>query len=746
MKRPLAPFRLIKPIITAGLLLFLVPQALFAQLPTLQIVGKPKKSADEIVGRKDANGRFCAAIQVISDMEGFKYDAYNGVVGDVDDKPGMDIVYLQPDERVLEIYHTGYEPLKIILSEIGIQLKEKAVWRIKISGEKKLADIPIVIITQPEDAEIFIDKKSVGSAEQHTVTEGSHQVRIVKDGYQPILETIYVDKKNVLFKYTLKEIEYVDLEIRTDPDSAEVYIDDVKVGAVTPVSDFYPAGRYPIRIEREWYVPYEDYIDIKAPKTKKAYTLQPDFGQITVTSAPQSNLEISLNGIGQNVRTPHTFERLRPGTYTVSARSEYYETEEREIQLKRGEKREVTLTTVESFATLTINTHENATVYLNGNPIRERKNLRLQPMRATVEVRMPKAEPLTRRLILKKGDRKVLDLYPEVQTGTVLVVVTPLDAHVELKGDAGEYYTSEGKGYFKDVPIGTYRLTVTRDGYEPQTESFTLRAAQTVKRTVVLEERRRPQVIAPSRLTGNTITVTLPGGATMEMVWIPPGTFTMGSPSSESGRDDDEGPQHQVTITKGFYLGKYELTQEQWTSVMGTRPWSGKSYVRENASNPAVYISWNDVQAFIAKLNQAEGSEVYRLPTEAEWEVACRAGTTTRWSFGDDESQLGEYAWYRDNAWSVGEQYAHAVGTKRPNPWGLYDMHGNVWEWVQDWYGSYSSSPQTDPTGPASGSSRVLRGGSFLNHARDVRSANRDHDSPGRRDYDVGARLLRQGQ
>ena len=238
----------------------------------------------------------------------------------------------------------------------------------------------------------------------------------------------------------------------------------------------------------------------------------------------------------------------------------------------------------------------------------------------------------------------------------------------------------------------------------------------------------------------------LPGGAMMEIVWIPPGTFTMGSPSSEPGRGSDEGPQHEVTISQGFYLGKYEITQGQWESVMGTRPWSGKSYVRENANHPAVYISWNDVQEFIRRLNNAEGSEVYRLPTEAEWEYACRAGTTTRWSFGDDESELGRYAWYWDNAWTVGERYAHAVGTKLANPWGLYDMHGNVYEWCRDWYGSYSSSSQVDPTGPSTGSARVVRGGSFYYLARDVRSADRAYASPGLRHAYIGARLLRQGQ
>jgi len=219
------------------------------------------------------------------------------------------------------------------------------------------------------------------------------------------------------------------------------------------------------------------------------------------------------------------------------------------------------------------------------------------------------------------------------------------------------------------------------------------------------------------------ITGELPGGATMAFVWIEPGTFTMGSPSSEPGRYLMEGLQHEVTINQGFYLGKYEITQRQWEAVMGTTPWSGLGYVQSNPNHPAVYISWDDVQAFVHALNQAAGDSLYRLPTEAEWEYACRAGTMTSWSFGGDVKQLGDYAWYDDNTCGVGECYAHAVGTKLPNPWGLYDMHGNVWEWVQD-------------------PSHIIRGGYFYSDARYTRSAMRIAYGPGMR-CGIGARLLK---
>jgi len=196
------------------------------------------------------------------------------------------------------------------------------------------------------------------------------------------------------------------------------------------------------------------------------------------------------------------------------------------------------------------------------------------------------------------------------------------------------------------------------------------------------------------------------------MVWIQPGRFLMGSPDSESGRNEDEGPQHQVTITKGFYLGKYELTRAQWESVMNTRPWAwaGTFEEPEKAKYPAVNMAWRDVETFIRRLNESEGKELFRLPTEAEWEYACRAGTTTRWSFGEDSTRIADYARYDENSRALifrddgsiayGSPEAQETGSVFPNPWRLYDMHGNAREWVLDFCGPYSAHPQIDPKGP----------------------------------------------
>ena len=246
------------------------------------------------------------------------------------------------------------------------------------------------------------------------------------------------------------------------------------------------------------------------------------------------------------------------------------------------------------------------------------------------------------------------------------------------------------------------------------------------------------------RQTGEPGSVRLPGDVYMDFVWIGPGTFTMGAPASEEGHERDETPQHTVTISRGFYLSKYELTQGQWKAVMGTAPWAGIEYIKEADECPATYISWNDVRALVAEMTAVVEGATFRMPTEAEWEYACRAGTTTRWSFGDPLDELGKYAWYSGNSYDAGEPYPHAVGTKLPNPWGLHDMHGNVYEWCQDYYStsSYTASTQVDPIWVAESLNRVIRGGGIRFFWHDTRSSNRSMAQPGHATYWIGARIV----
>ena len=212
-------------------------------------------------------------------------------------------------------------------------------------------------------------------------------------------------------------------------------------------------------------------------------------------------------------------------------------------------------------------------------------------------------------------------------------------------------------------------------------------------------------------------------GVFLEMVLIPAGEFDMGSPVLEKGRREDE-PFHRVRISRPFHMGKYEVTQAQWLLVMGENPSKFKVM-----GNPVETVSWEDCQKFLVKLGQLVKDRKFRLPTEAEWEYACRAGTATRFYFGDNDADLGNYAWFSGNSGSQ----TRPVGSKRPNPWGLYDMHGNVWEWCADWYGKYEfpvGGVVIDPVGPGGGETRVLRGGSWNYTPDNCRAANRYSYSP----------------
>jgi formylglycine-generating enzyme required for sulfatase activity len=228
----------------------------------------------------------------------------------------------------------------------------------------------------------------------------------------------------------------------------------------------------------------------------------------------------------------------------------------------------------------------------------------------------------------------------------------------------------------------------------------------------------------------------------MKLVLIPKGTFMMGSPESEEGHQENES-QHEVTISKDYYLGAFEVTQTQYQTVTGNNPscYQGALVGNQNADLPVENVSWDDAVEFCKKLSdlpeEKKAGRVYRLPTEAQWEYACRAGSKTIYSFDDEEGLLPEYGWFKRNS----SQRTHTVGLLEPNAWGLYDMHGNVWEWCSDWYGEYPKNAVSDPIGPTMGTDCVNRGGCWLYQAASCRSASRNWAKPSYRDGLLGFRV-----
>ncbi len=286
------------------------------------------------------------------------------------------------------------------------------------------------------------------------------------------------------------------------------------------------------------------------------------------------------------------------------------------------------------------------------------------------------------------------------------------------------------------LKVGDHTVTVTRKGYRPWQKTFSVIPGGNILFRADLE--KEPSVVvtvpsAPATFPIQPTTSSVPivpieskKPSSIELVWIPGGSFQMGSTDGEKY----ERPVRRVVISEGFWMGKYEVTQLQWFTEMGVNP---SDFEKCGGACPVENVSWEDAQRFVARLNARNDGFVYSLPTEAQWEYAARGGTTGKWA-GD----VKEMAWYSDNS----NGRTQSVGTKRANAFGLYDMHGNVWEWCADWYGDYPKTPETDPRGPAKGKYRILRGGSWKDGSGDARSAYRGGLSPKTKYKDIGFRVV----
>jgi len=377
-----------------------------------------------------------------------------------------------------------------------------------------------------------------------------------------------------------------------------------------------------------------------------------------------------------------------------------------------------------------------------------------EPLRVTL---VPKPAPVAQ---TPPAEPRPAEPPPAPQPAVYQVQITPPEA---LLTASGRGVTVAGEGGTRTVtvaePDGQTKIVLLAvlAGHENQQRE--LQPAAGESQTLAIQLSRSPAPVAPPPVAAPPSTVaktppepapklppapagplpTIANSIDMRLVQIPAGEFLMGSPDSDNEASSDEKPQHRVRITQPFYLGAFEVTQSQYQQVLGSNP----SYLKdESGLSPVDSVSWEDAQQFCARLSELpqekEAGRQYRLPTEAEWEYACRAGSTSRYCFDESRESLGSYAWYNSNSGSK----THPVGQKKPNAWGLYDMHGNVYEWCFDWWnGTYDASSVDDPRGPTAGSYRVLRGGGWGSDARFCRSASRNRSSPGYRFNYVGFRV-----
>ncbi len=337
------------------------------------------------------------------------------------------------------------------------------------------------------------------------------------------------------------------------------------------------------------------------------------------------------------------------------------------------------------------------------------------------EVLVRPGEPVGIRVDQLKSD-------PRHKAGTLTFRSIPFSCQILFLGQVKNKTGAEL--VVPNVPAHQHRITFKR-GAAQLTTDVKVGAGENL---IVIADFLRKRVSTQHKNLGKLLTNTIG----MKFVLIQPGSFMMGSPSGERHRNRDEGPRHRVVISRPFYLQTTEVTQAQYRAIMRSNP----SRFKGCDQCPVEQVSWNDAQEFIRRLNALDKTNKYRLPTEAEWEYACRAGSGTAYYFGNNFSRLGHYAWYGANS----KNRTKPVAQKRPNAWGLYDMHGNVWEWCQDWYDKryYRRSPNRDPQGPANGCGRVLRGGSwFFRFRSTLRSARRYQFDPSLRSDNGGFRVVR---
>jgi formylglycine-generating enzyme required for sulfatase activity/energy-coupling factor transporter ATP-binding protein EcfA2/Tfp pilus assembly protein PilX len=434
--------------------------------------------------------------------------------------------------------------------------------------------------------------------------------------------------------------------------------------------------------------------------------------------------------------------KLDAGTYTIHVRHKDYYDRQIKVQIKAGKEKQVPMVTLKPLpGNIRVSVSPlDAIIYLNSNIKGKGKVFVDHLSPGTYHIRLQKEgyAPFEKEFHL--GANQTVEIEERlIQYARLTVQPKPSDATVKIMNIRPVY---EPGMYL--LP-GSYEIFVSQKGFHDFETTVTLDEGMEKSLPVALKPIQKEPVKEFTNQFG------------MTFVYIKPGSFLMGSPKNERGRESDE-IQHTVNLTKGFYMQTTEMTQGQWMAVMGENPSSFKTCGKDC---PVESVSWNDVQQFIDKLNQKKQTIIYRLPTEAEWEYTARAGSTSAFANGDisetgcgKDPNLTVMGWYCGNScvdheggsacsWCVNSCKAgtHPVAKKQPNAWGLYDMHGNVWEWCADGYADYPQSSVSDPTGPDSGGLRVVRGGSWYNYARGCRSANRSRILPGYRFNYLGLRL-----
>lgn len=554
------------------------------------------------------------------------------------------------------------------------------------------------------------------------VSPGERGLKFMSPGYitmdYPIPERIESSQVYILeLIATETQSQTLPVTLRYRPDDARLSIgNNVMEGSgtysLTP-------GDHTVRIEKSGYVTLEKTINVHENQVFFEFELDRvrDAGLQIETTPPGAVVYVDEVRLGT---TPLALFH-KPGRFSIRIVREDYLSIENEMIDIRFPQTTKSYILEENVGYISVNTHSLAEVYFNDRKVEDPKHVKFSPQLVKVRVRMPKGESLEQQVLLKRNERIVLDLYPDIQSGTIQLAVTPFDAYVELTGDAGEKFSSIGMSVFEEVPIGTYAVKVSAAGYVTHEDVLMIKNNDLISRTINLS------TIQAS--SGEAISAADLG---IELLLVRGGTFVMGC-SDEQGSNclEREKPAHEVSLDS-YYISKHEITQVQWNQVMGNNP----SHFDNCQDCPVENVSYQEVLEFVNKLNKMSLKE-HRLPTEAEWEYAARGGIYSTNTVYAGSNDIEEVAYYRDNSNSK----TNTVGNKTANELGIFDMSGNVWEWCSDWFAPYSDSPKSNPQGPESGKMRVLRGGGWSDREVDSRVSSRNALAPANRNSGIGFRI-----
>lgn len=741
-----------------------------------------------------------SAVFFYSQFEDLQFKSSYGIVETKNQGGGKYIIIIYPTRQSIEVMCKGYKTEIIKLGDL--QPRDVLYYEVlpKAGSTLNVTEIAVTFQIDPPDAKLTIDGMPRQISAQTQLPIGIHTIQIDKDGYASINKEIEVSPSNTLFTFNLERVTSKGVSIRSIPTGASLYLNNDLKGE-TDKGMFLPPGQYKLRLEKSEYLVLDTTISVSGYQENQEFrfNLTKNRGSIRVSATPAS-ASIRLNG--ESIQNNTMIER-GPGFYTLEVSEYKYQSHRETFDLKIGDNKDLRVNLMKNTGLLVLKVaQKNASLKLNREPATLRDTIELDQGSWIVEVSVNKFDPyletieikpgavITRninldkstgilqlsvsppeaRILLNKEDisnQRELELSPAVyelevsaptynpqklsvrvekqktervdiklvrRTGNLQFQVSPLDAEVELRHEGKTIEKWRGIRIINNLTEGTYELEVKNIGYLTLKKQIEITENKTTVEDINLKKGFESYKVA----TGNT---------GYELLFVEGGTFTMGGAPS-FGSDEDESPSRQVKVD-GFYIGSGEVTRELYNAVM--KDISNLS----DKKLPVTNVNWFEAVEFCNRLSSVEGlkpaylidgddvtcdfsSDGYRLPTEAEWEFAAKGGNRSNSTLYAGSSSPAGVAVYSDVSGGLS-----VAGTKKANELGLYDMSGNAWEWVWDWYESYNISETDNPKGPASGSTKVLRGGSAWDGISELRVSNRKEYYPEEALKSFGFRVVR---